>query len=312
MPETDVHDESVPEEEPFEKGLPPFPGEETPETEEREQAEQDASESDEAESATDEADDPQASDLLREIPEDIRPIVERYADKRIGKAQASWSQKLEQAAAERKKAEIYDQWEDLLTRDPKTLVRNIQETAKNAGYWKDEPEGPPPPQDPGPPPVDAYDEPEKWQQWYRQQQTFNDWKIEQALKRKDEEWQKRVEPIADAHAHRAKMEEMQKILSAAGVAPDEFQDVGAIMQEASSNPAAAWKIAKELNALRKQLAGAKKATARKTAEKIAGSEESAGLPSAGKHRAKPAPTGNFIRDIDLELAHDGVKDPFAE
>jgi len=314
MPETETHEAAEAEDEFADLK---YPGDETPDEAEREEAEQeDAQEADEAEGteegaeSSDDDSDPQISDLLKEVPEDLKPIIHRYADKRVGQAEASWKNKLEEAAELRKRAEIVERWGELLESNPRQLVQNLMEEAKSMGSWKDEPEQPAAPEDPGPLTADIIDDSEAMRAWNEKNRAYQDWRLEQALAKKDEEWKQRVDPLTKTYEQQQKAAQMRDVLMRAGIEQGELTEVGTLMQEASSDTANAWKLMKELNSLRKAAADGKMKTAARAKEKIAGSEEKAGLPSAGKHRAKPAPTGDWKKDLMAELEHEGVKSPF--
>ena len=89
----------------------------------------------------------------------------------------------------------------------------------------------------------------------------------------------------------------------------EFAEIMAEAQKTRGDPAASWGSMKELVRLRKENAALKDGKATTAREQIAGSEEKSGLPSTGKRKAAPRPSGDIKKDVDASLKHDGVEFP---
>jgi hypothetical protein len=250
--------------------------------------------------------DPDLSGLLEQIPEEYRPLAERYGQGRVSGLQRSLTPKLEEAARLREKAAIPDQFEENLRKDPRAVIESLKRHAREQGWLTEKDETKPDtPQPPGDMP-DPVNDPDEFREWYERSRAYDQHLLEQRIAKEREALAPMKETVRKAQIAEARAATKAMIEAD----DDEMNEVDAIAAEIRGDVRHAPKVLLELVRLRKAVAAQNKTT-RKTSEEAArGIEERPGLPRTGARKTPPKETGDLKKDVLAELEHDGI--PFED
>jgi hypothetical protein len=294
--------------------LPPFEEEvqePAAETESTEPVEPNAEEAAETEEGTETSPEPEpARPDLSAIPEEHHDAARMYADSRVSDLQRSWQEKLDAAAQAKKDAEelasykeIVENFDARLKADPAGLIRDLQEMAPA------EPSGPPPPEDPGPMPVDEYGDldTKSLPVWIEKRDAYRDYQAEQKIAAVQEATLQQVQPAMQQAEAAQAAQRTAGIRSELKVTDEEWtamQEVGARLQQEGQG--AGWAVIRDNVRLQKELADLKGKKTEHAKQVVGGSEQGPGLPRTRENTPKPKPTGDLTKDIATELEQEGV------
>ena len=292
--------------------LPPFPEEEqeSPEEEETEEAEAPAEEQvDEEtegseEAPAEDAGEADAAPDLSSIPEEHRAAAQAVAAQQVAELQRGYDEKLKEAAEIRKSHETVEQFEERFQKDPHGLIKDLQDMVADAAPPDDDPE----PEKPGATP-DEYATAEDTSKWILKNEAHREWRTRKLLQEQEKRIMDQVSPALETTQRLQAQQRAAALQKDLEVEDGEFAEIMAEAQKTRGDPAASWGSMKELVRLRKENAALKDGKATTVREQIAGSEEKSGLPSTGKRKAAPRPSGDIKKDVDASLKHDGVEFP---
>jgi len=251
---------------------------------------------------------------LSTFPETIREAVRKYGDVRVSGLQSKWQPEVEKARAAQEKAEALDKFNDRFAKDPDGLIADMVRLYKET-HGRDAPVALVPrkdePQDPGEPP-DPTEDPKAFGAWMVARDRYRDSVAEKRQAERERKLVESMEPARNLAAQAQAARKMQAIKEKLKASDEEFAEVMQVAARARTSEEEGFSVIAENVRLKKELATLKAGRQKQTAEAIRGTEERPGLPRTGARRQRPEPTGNLVRDVAAELAHDGVAFPEGE
>ena len=229
---------------------------------------------------------PDFSSIPDEFKEAAKREAQRLSDKRVADLQRSWQSKLEAANAYE---EFNRQWEN----DPAAVMNWFEDRLPKSAKQQ-------PPPEPGPMP-NPIDDPDGNARWWEARLARQQYDFEKKLAAVQQDAIQQVKPALEM-VQKSKAEDTRRQIQAAlEVDQTTFTEIEQEAQAVANDPIAAWKLIKEVTALRKEKT-AKAAEERKASDRARrGAEEKPGLSKTGARHLRHQPTGDVLIDTSAEL-----------
>jgi len=233
---------------------------------------------------------PEAESVLdfSKIPDEYQEAAKREAqkisDKRVADLQRSWQSKLDAAKA-------YDDFNAQWAEDPEAVMKWFESRLP--------PKQKAPP-DPGPMP-NPIDDPDGNAAWWEARLQRQQHDFDSKLAAVQQDAIKQVKPALEMAQKSAAEEQRRQIQAQLEVDQTTFTEIEAEAQKVASDPIAAWKLIKEVTALRKEKTRKVSEDRKASADARRGAEEKPGLSKTGARHLRHQPTGDVLIDTAAEL-----------